>query len=268
MNKALAIAIAAIAFWTGTTAPASAEPFDPSELDRMLEGPIPAEPLTKMTDTAPTVAPPLAPPLSRPAASRPPTDIGLRPSINTLPSLPPVSPSLQSLQGLPNFRLVSPQLLRGGQPTADDLAKLKAAGVKTVINLRNEETLVKAEAKQARALGLNFINIPLDVFNPPSEQSIQRFLKLVDDQERQPIYVHCLHGQDRTGTMIAIYRIDRQGWNADQAYSEMVTCGFRPGFANLTSSVFAHGAAAGRPGTPPSGGDIMTDLKKRFSHSR
>lgn len=166
-----------------------------------------------------------------------------------------------------NFHTVAPGIFRGGQPTPANLLELKRAGVKTIINLRNEPVLVKQEEQQAKDFGLSYVNIPLDVFNPPPESSVKQFLSLVSDASNQPVYVHCLHGQDRTGTMVALYRIEKQGWSADQAYAEMLQCGFRPGFSRLSRAVFAHGAAAGRPGTPPTGGDIITDLKKRFSKS-
>jgi tyrosine-protein phosphatase SIW14 len=182
---------------------------------------------------------------------------------------PASKPALKydSLTSLPNFKIVSPTLLRGGQPGVQDLVKLRAAGIKTIINLRNEELLVQREEKEARALGLKFINIPLDVFNSPSEHAVNTFVKQVDNARatNEPVYVHCLHGQDRTGTMVAIYRIEREGWDASRAYTEMLSCGFRPGFAQLSREVFLRGAKHGRGGTPPSGADIVKDLKQRLS---
>jgi len=127
--------------------------------------------------------------------------------------------------------------------------------------------LVRQESMQARALGLAFVNIPLDVFNPPSQKAVQTFMNAVADSGNQPVYVHCLHGQDRTGTMVAIYRIEHDGWTPNRAYQEMLSCGFRPGFTQLTRAVFAAGARAGRAGMLPSGGDIVTDMQNRFSRS-
>ncbi|MGH7193041.1 MAG: fused DSP-PTPase phosphatase/NAD kinase-like protein, partial [Candidatus Saccharimonadales bacterium] len=113
-------------------------------------------------------------------------------AVDSQAEMPPLAPGFQRptiyptvnyqlLQSLTNFHTVSPFLLRGGQPTADDLAKLKSAGVKTVIDLRNEEVLVRQEAMQARALGLSFASIPLDVFNPPSQKAVQEFMSAVSD---------------------------------------------------------------------------------------
>lgn len=168
---------------------------------------------------------------------------------------------------VPNFRIVSGDILRGGQPTAEAMSALKAAGVRTIINLRNEEVLVRKEAAQARALGMQFVNIPLDVFNPPSEKAKKDFLAILSNPAAQPIYIHCLHGQDRTGTMVALYRISKEGWTADRAYAEMVSCGFRPGFRQLSDAVFDAGARLGRGGTRPNGASIVDDLKSRLSRS-
>ena len=166
---------------------------------------------------------------------------------------------------LPNLAVVTPGLVRGGQPTMPGLARLKAAGVKTIVNLRNEDLMIRREGKVAHQLGLKYVSIPLDEFSQPADRSIRQFLKVANDPSRQPVYVHCLHGQDRTGTMVAIYRIQEQGWNASQAYQEMLSFGFRPFFVNLSNAVFDYGQRLGRPGVRPSGGLIVDDLKSRLS---
>ena len=177
---------------------------------------------------------------------------------------PLASPAKDSI---PNLQEVTPFLLRGGQPTQPGLLALKSRGVRTVVNLRNEEILVEREAKVCRRLGLKFVNIPLDVFNCPSDRAIKQFLQVIERADNRPVFVHCLHGQDRTGCLIAIYRIEKMGWSADQAYAEMLALGFRPGFSNLSSAVFARGRQAGRPGKNPTGAQIMYDLKTRLKHS-
>lgn len=166
----------------------------------------------------------------------------------------------------PNVHQVAANIYRGGQPDADGLAKLKAAGITTIVNLRNEEVLVAQEARQAKSLGLRFVNIPMDVFNEPSPAAVNQFISILDGAGSSPVFVHCLHGQDRTGAMVALYRIRRQGWSGDQAYSEMLACGFRPGFSTLAQTVFSNAAKVGRPGTQPQGAAILQDVKKRLLH--
>src|SRR5262249_40368500 len=86
---------------------------------------------------------------------------------------------------VPNFAVVTPGLFRGGQPTVVGLNKLKGYGVKTILDLRNEDSIIGRESRAARAAGLRFENIPLDVFNQPSDDSIQRFLSVVNDPNNQ-----------------------------------------------------------------------------------
>jgi hypothetical protein len=60
----------------------------------------------------------------------------------------------------------------------------------------------------------------------PEAEEVVRFLKIVTDPRRTPVLVHCQHGADRTGTMIAVYRIAVQGWSKAEAIREMTLGGF------------------------------------------
>lgn len=173
---------------------------------------------------------------------------------------------LKELVGIvPNLSIVTPGLIRGGQPSTLAINGLKRAGVRTIINLRNETAIVNREAGVAKTLGLKFVSIPLDVFNKPSDQAVDTFLKTVNDPANQPVYVHCFHGQDRTGTMIAMYRIQNQGFSGEHAYQEMLSCGFRAGLVNLSKAVFDRAERLGRAGKRPPANAIAEDLQQRLS---
>jgi protein tyrosine/serine phosphatase len=66
------------------------------------------------------------------------------------------------------------------------------------------------------------------VFNTwhPEDEDVLRFLRIVTDTNRAPVFVHCLHGSDRTGTMIAIYRMAVENWSKEAAIEEMTRGGF------------------------------------------
>lgn len=148
--------------------------------------------------------------------------------------------ALKQTQNLiPNLHLVTPFLLRGAQPSQQALSLLKESGVKTIINLRNEPIVAAQEKAQADGLSLQYANIPMDVFSRPSDASIQKFLAIVNNPANQPVYVHCLHGQDRTGTMCGIYRLTQQNWTFDKTYQEMIGYGFKPMFGQLTQTVYS-----------------------------
>ena len=156
---------------------------------------------------------------------------------------------------IPNLRIVSDSLIRGGQPEPQGLDALKDAGVQTVVNLCGsgsglvslfrggagvcESPELQEERSLAQQLGLNFVSIPLDVFRRPGEDALKKFVDVMRDSGKAPIFVHCQHGRDRTGLMTAVYRVHCDGWHADQAYAEMLECGFDASFTHLSDAMFA-----------------------------
>ena len=126
---------------------------------------------------------------------------------------------------LPNFHRVDDNLYRGGQPRAGGLARLKAVGVRTVLNLRYERKQSAAEETAARAEGLRYFNIPMYGLARPEEAQIARALALIDDPENRPVFVHCERGSDRTGAVVACYRIAPAKWTAKQAIDEAMGFG-------------------------------------------
>lgn len=164
---------------------------------------------------------------------------------------------------IPKLHVVSSELVRGGQPEGDGIKYLAAAGIKTVVNLRNEDVLVERERRITEANGLRFVSIPMDIFSDPDQSSFDQFLKIVSDSNNTPVFVHCLHGQDRTGTLVAAYRIARQGWTAAASYEEMVEFGFRQAFRSLTRGLYDFAKRQGRYEPLPDIGETIQDLKDR-----
>ncbi len=125
-----------------------------------------------------------------------------------------------------NFRAVNSWLYRGGQPNRAQFHILREAGFKSIICLRWNSYAINFERSVASPLGFNLFCIPLSYWVLPTRKEIDRFFSIVDASENRPIYIHCLHGSDRTGMLVAMYRIARENWSADEAYDEMKSCGF------------------------------------------
>lgn len=123
--------------------------------------------------------------------------------------------------GLPNLHRVAPNLYRSAQPTADGFQAAEKLGVRTVVCLR----AFHSDTDEAKATKLKIERIRFNTWHPEDEDVV-RFLKLVSDRGNGPCLVHCQHGADRTGTMIAIYRIAVQGWKKDEAIREMTEGGY------------------------------------------
>lgn len=141
---------------------------------------------------------------------------------------PPFSP-----KDLPHYFVVDTGLHRGGQPTEKGFEILQSKGVKTVINLRDEQPMRIAEADIIKRLGMVYVSIDMDPFLPPGDEKIEKFLKVVGESSAGPTFVHCLHGQDRTGMMVGIYRMVIHGFDYERAFEEMCTHGFHREFVNL-----------------------------------
>jgi len=125
------------------------------------------------------------------------------------------------LPGLPNLHKVSDGLYRGAQPSAKGMRQLEEMGVKTVVNLRSAHS----DRDELEGTALAYERIGLTTRGPNTEDVV-RFLRIVTDEGRTPVFVHCQHGADRTGTMCAIYRIAVEGWSKEEAIEEMTKGGF------------------------------------------
>lgn len=130
-------------------------------------------------------------------------------------------PSRQSKEeALPNFHQVNKELYRGAQPLSGGMKELAALGIKTVINLRGEDERTRDEEAEAQAAGLRYFSVSLPGLKRPTHQQVEKILAFINDSQNWPVFVHCHHGEDRTGLIIAVYRISRDGWTAEQAKKE------------------------------------------------
>jgi len=121
---------------------------------------------------------------------------------------------------LPNFGCVNSTLFRGAQPTEEGIKELAKRGVKTIIYLRDTDKNSEAEAGWAKKAGITFINVPLGNWLAPKDETMKKILDSINTHKNQPVFLHCSRGADRTGTVIAAYRISHDGWTADQAKDE------------------------------------------------
>jgi len=142
------------------------------------------------------------------------------------------------LAGVPNFGRVTPTLYRGAQPTNEGFQELKKLGIAIVVNLRNQRDKIEAERREVEALGLRYASIPWSSWHRPSDKQVAEFLQLVRANADKRIFVHCHHGADRTGVMVAAFRIALEHWTASQALAEMSEFHFhRFWYAHLKSYV-------------------------------
>lgn len=145
----------------------------------------------------------------------------------------------QSLD-IPNFYKIDDCLLRGGQPKEKGFNSLKSMGVKTILSLRGQNEELLREKELAQNLGMNFYNIPMSVYKQPSNEQITEFLGIVSDKSNLPVFVHCESGRDRTGAIVALYRVAIYGWGPKEAYKEAKKFGFWPYKGDAELKKFIH----------------------------
>jgi protein tyrosine/serine phosphatase len=122
-------------------------------------------------------------------------------------------------EGILNYGKISDRLYRGAQPDAEGIQSLKRLGVKLIVNLRMPGEAWKEEATLAQAAGIQYTNFPMSGFSRPREDQMRQMLALFESASG-PAFVHCLHGCDRTGTVVACYRIQHDGWSPSLALRE------------------------------------------------
>lgn len=137
-----------------------------------------------------------------------------------LPALSVFAQSEPRYRELPNFHQVNRGLYRGAQPRKQGIEQLAALGIKTILNLRVTDDRTRDEEREARASGLNFFNIPMEGLDRPKHEQVARALEIINDPVNQPVFVHCKHGADRTGVVIAVYRMTHDGWTTQEALRE------------------------------------------------
>lgn len=123
------------------------------------------------------------------------------------------------LPGLPNLHQVDQGVFRSAQPESGAQASLKQLGVRSVINLRfsaDDPDLLPDVQR---------IHAPIESWDVDHDE-VMRALKALIDPNNQPVLLHCRHGADRTGTVMASYRMIVQGWSAEAAIAEMREGGY------------------------------------------
>lgn len=126
-----------------------------------------------------------------------------------------INPNANSM--LPdNFHKISSDVFRSEQPSAKQMQYLDKLGFKTVINLR----LWHNDQDEIKNTGISEVWIKLRAGNIIDEKVIE-ILQAIRKSPK-PILIHCWHGSDRTGVIIAMYRLVFQNWTKEQAINELM----------------------------------------------
>jgi protein tyrosine phosphatase (PTP) superfamily phosphohydrolase (DUF442 family) len=146
----------------------------------------------------------------------------------------------EPVAGIKNMARMNAGLYRGAQPDREGFQRLREMGIRTVVNLRDRH----GEREEVEGLGMACVEIPMKAglldADPPRDDQVRRFFEVVLDPARAPVYFHCAHGRDRTGTMAALYRIEVEGWTPEEAIEEMRAFGHPELLRDLEAFVRAY----------------------------
>jgi len=149
-----------------------------------------------------------------------------------LPEGARVSERVFGLRGLSNVGRVDAGIYRGAQPAPEGYLTLKEMGIRTVINLRSRHS----EKEEVEAAGMRSVEIPMNIFDV-REETVRQVVAVMSDPANRPVYIHCKLGKDRTGVVVAIYRMEMNGWALSEAEAEMQAFGFNDIWFNLKDLV-------------------------------
>ncbi|CAZ98473.1 dual specificity protein phosphatase family protein [Zobellia galactanivorans] len=113
-----------------------------------------------------------------------------------------------------NLYQVSDGLYRSEQPSKKGMKEVEALGIKSILNLRRHKT----NEKKLKDSDLHLDRIPLKAALL-NEEDVFTALSLIDRAEK-PLLVHCWHGSDRTGAIVAAYRMVFDNWSKERAIAE------------------------------------------------
>lgn len=120
---------------------------------------------------------------------------------------------------LKNIYLVDKGIYRSEQPGSEDLETIKSLGIKEILNLREFHSDDDMADKR-----LVLHRVKMRTGNIAERQIIES-LRIIKNR-RGPILIHCWHGSDRTGVIIAAYRVMFNHWSKSDALDEMVNGGY------------------------------------------
>lgn len=164
---------------------------------------------------------------------------------------------------IPRFHQVDPHLYRGAQPDAAGFRRLRDLGVRTVINLRSEVDAARSSERQlVESLGMRYVHLPVKDGNfftrsrQIPDDTIREFFAILDAAGPEPVFVHCRRGADRTGALVAFYRIARHGWSGARAYAEARHIGMRSWYTGLKRQIEAYATEGNRHTSAPTRDEV------------
>jgi protein-tyrosine phosphatase len=156
-------------------------------------------------------------------------------SVPAVQAMAAIKPAIENKSATSKFEQVAPNIYRGPLPKDADFSSLQKLGITTIVDLCMGRCA--HEEKLAKQYGMQWKHVPLG-YRAPLDKSVKQVLAILSAAGKDgPVFIHCRQGADRTGMMIAIYRIRYQNWSFDEAYAEMRAHRFKPWWFAMRETV-------------------------------
>jgi protein-tyrosine phosphatase len=136
---------------------------------------------------------------------------------------------------------IAPGVFDGPKPRSQsDFQALREKGIRTIVSLQTLTGDIEPERKRAAKNGFEYVNVPI-LASPfgPREEKVRQLFEAIAAPSARPVYVHCLLGRDRTGVLMALYRVYYENVSPKDAWEEMIhRGGFRSRWALIGFRVY------------------------------
>ena len=119
-----------------------------------------------------------------------------------------------------NFYQIDDEFFRSGNPSPEAFGELETLGIMEVINLQTYHN----DKDEAEGSAVKLLRVKMNAHNIKEDDVIE-VLRLIKNRSGK-ILVHCKHGSDRTGLIVAMYRIVFQEWSKEDATDELINGGY------------------------------------------
>lgn len=134
--------------------------------------------------------------------------------------------AFQAVSGVANACQILPTVISGGQPTAEQLRNLKAAGGEIVLDLRDPmEPRPVDEAALVRELGMEYVNVPVRA-GSLDDATLEQILAALRRAGDRTVFFHCGSGSRVGGALIPYFILD-QGMEEQDAVEQAMRVGLR-----------------------------------------
>ncbi|MCE2743296.1 MAG: dual specificity protein phosphatase family protein [Fluviicola sp.] len=119
-----------------------------------------------------------------------------------------------------NLYKVDDDLYRSEQPTKEGMVALESMGIKSIVNVRN----ILNDRREGKATKLDLYKKRINTWTIKYSEIIDA-LRLIQKAPK-PVLIHCKHGSDRTGCIVAAYRMAFMNWTKEEAIKEFQLGGY------------------------------------------